>query len=1064
MVIFSSNQTNHMRAFFFFLAVCLTVSLSAQEVIITGLMDGTQGGSPRALEIYVSGTVNLTGLRLERSANSNNFPDDQLDLMGSYTDEFIYIVNNSTDFASAFGSAGDFANVTMDQGLLSVNGNDAFRIINISSGIVIDQTGGEEGDNGAVLYEDGYLYRNDNTGPDGGWVAANWVNFLNVLDGQTFAEMGATVPFGTYSTTPPGPSVSAMANGDLTEPATDGGFTVTLSEAAAGPVTVMYTLGGTATVGDDYSDPGSGSVVIPMGMSSADISIEVEDDVDSEPAETIEITLTGVSDATFALGGGATINVFDDEPVSATPIHTVQGSGTSSPMTGQTVSIEGIVVGDFQGGTGVGLGGFFVQEEDADADADPSTSEGVWVFDNSAGIDVNVGDLVQVTGVVEESSDLTQINVTGGGATVNIASTGNTLPTAATLDLPVAQESNYESFEGMLTAVADDTYITETFSVGRFGEFTVSEEERLIQFTECNAPDPVALAAYNDAQDLRKLIVDDGRSGDNAFPIILGNGYEVNATNSIRSGTVVTGLTGVIDERFGSYRMQGTDFTLAGGNERPTAAPAVGGNLTVVGMNVLNYFTTLGSRGADNAAEFDRQEAKIVNAICELDADIIGLAEIENNGYGASGALQTLIDAISAECGITYDFVTAPNSGTDEIQVALIYKTSTVEESGTAASLSTPAAVFSSNRIPVAQTFRIIEAGNASFGQEVTVCVNHWKSKGGSCGAGDDDTGGAGSCDGTRTDAAIAIRDWLSADPTGSGETDQLVIGDLNAYSQEAPITTMINAGFVNTVRDQNGGSSFPCSSVPSYVFRGEWGSLDHALASATLAAKVTGATPWTVNAPEPTALDYDTQFNDPALYADDFYRFSDHDPIVVGMDLGPALPVELLSFTGQEDNGDVLLQWETATEQATDRFEVQRRDANNDFILIGTLAAAGNSSTPQSYSFTDEEPFSGENAYRLRIIYLDGSEAFSDIVTVEIDPTNSLQLIPLSGGQDYRLSGAPLGTEYLLTDARGAQLSKGSVNAETTDINGNGLPTGVYFLMLRTPNGKAHSFKLMLR
>ncbi len=92
-------------------------------------------------------------------------------------------------------------------------------------------------------------------------------------------------------------------------------------------------------------------------------------------------------------------------------IHDVQGSGSSTPMYGDTVTISGVVVGDFQGNAFAGdqLGGFYVQEEPADWDADPATSEGIFVYAPYAP-DVAVGDLVEVTGRAGEYSGQTQIS------------------------------------------------------------------------------------------------------------------------------------------------------------------------------------------------------------------------------------------------------------------------------------------------------------------------------------------------------------------------------------------------------------------------------------------------------------------------------------------------------------------------------------------------------------------------------------------------------------------------------------------------------------------------------
>ena len=596
-----------MRFFYLcLLFLCPLVSLLAQEVILTGLLDpNTEGQAPRTIELYVAGTVDLSDYVLDRYSNTNPNSTANGNLSGTYTDEFVYLVgrSDSSAFTTAFGNGGDFANRIIIN-FLSGNGNDAFVLSR--DGTTVDQTGGEIGD-ATNLYRDSYLYRADGTGPDGGWVTDNWNNVgeNDALDNVALEQLAENVPFGTYQPADAGPSISVAADGDLAEPSTGGGFTFALSEPAATDLTVTYSLSGTATPGADYVAP-TGSIIIPAGDVTAGLLLTVLDDEESELAETITVDLTATSDANYSLGQPATINVLDDEPVVPTAISTVQSSSMASPFTGQTLAVEGIVVGDFQGPSGEGLGGFFIQEEDEDTDGDATTSEGIWIFQGDTGVVVSAGDLVTVTGVVEENRGLTQINVTGSTAAVEVVSRGNPLPVATDLDLPVTDEADYEAYEGMLVALIDEAVVTSTATLGRFGEVEISAGERLIQFTECNEPDPVALGAYDDAQDLRRLVIDDGRGGNNNFPVLLPNGDTLSPTNTVRSGSRFTDLRGILDERFTGYRLQTTSVGAVSSDERPTLAPDLGGNLTVVGMNLLNYFTTLGERGADNADEFDR--------------------------------------------------------------------------------------------------------------------------------------------------------------------------------------------------------------------------------------------------------------------------------------------------------------------------------------------------------------------------------------------------------------------------------------------------------------------------
>ena len=219
------------------------------------------------------------------------------------------------------------------------------------------------------------------------------------------------------------------------------------------------------------------------------------------------------------------------------------------------------------------------------------------------------------------------------------------------------------------------------------------------------------------------------------------------------------------------------------------------------------------------------------------------------------------------------------------------------------------------NRPALAQTF-----GGVADGALFTVVVNHLKSKGSDCNAvGDPDTGdGSGNCNITRTRAAEALVDWLATDPTGSGDPDVLVIGDLNAYAKEDPVDRFVGAGYTDLIAAELGDEGY------SFVFQGQSGYLDHALASPWLTEQVTGAAEWHVNADEPISLDYNTNFKSAgqiaSLYAPDQFRASDHDPLIVGLDVGapPAVdaggPYQVaegrsvtLSATGSDPDGDTL-------------------------------------------------------------------------------------------------------------------------------------------------------------
>jgi hypothetical protein len=246
--------------------------------------------------------------------------------------------------------------------------------------------------------------------------------------------------------------------------------------------------------------------------------------------------------------------------------------------------------------------------------------------------------------------------------------------------------------------------------------------------------------------------------------------------------------------------------------------------------------------------------------------------------------------------GGTYDFIGTGAIGSDAIRVALIYKPGTVSPVGNYAILDTavdPRFIDSKNRPTLAQTFM-----DNSTGGVFTVATNHLKSKGSDCNdIGDPDLGdGAGNCNLTRKAASEALVDWLATDPTGSGDSDFLLIGDLNAYDKEDPVDA-IRAGADDTLGTGDDYSDLIFQVLGegaySYVFDGQTGYLDHALASAGLAGQVSDVAIWHINADEPDLIDYDTSFKLPAqdaIYAPDAYRSSDHDPVVVGLNLCDAI------------------------------------------------------------------------------------------------------------------------------------------------------------------------------
>ena len=597
----------------------------------------------------------------------------------------------------------------------------------------------------------------------------------------------------------------------------------------------------------------------------------------------------GVHDADCALDPGTDPDPDPDpDPVAvadcdldAVTIGSVQGSGATAPGVGQVVRIEGTVVGDFQ--QVGGFDGYYVQDL---GDGNTATSDGIFVFAPS-GLDVQSSDVVSIAGTVAEFFGLTQLT----SVTVDLCAEDAALPTAAALSLP-ATEAQREAVEGMLVTVPQPLTILEYFEYGRFGTLDLGLD-RQYQPTATylpGTPEAAAEAASNLAE---RITLDDGLNRQNPDPLRHPNGEPFALDNILRGGDVLSGVTGVLDWRFSTWAIQPTKEAMyTAANPRP-AVPDVGGDLVVSSFNVLNYFTTLNlpgsgdddiARGAESPLELSRQQAKIIDALAKIDADVFGLIEIENN---ADVALKTLTDALNTHLGSeVYRYIPTGKIGTDVITTALMYKPATVEPLGAFKLMNgtaDPAWDDNLHRPGLTQTFGAIETD-----EKFTVVVNHLKSKGSACATGNDAQ--QGNCNGPRTAAATALAKWLATDPTGQGTVGrELIIGDLNSYDKEDPIRALTSAGYTDLLLKYTGEDAY------TYVFDGQLGYLDHGLAGPGLLADVTGAAPWNINSDEAPILDYNVNFKSASQitewFAPDAFRSSDHDPVIVGIDLDTVPP-----------------------------------------------------------------------------------------------------------------------------------------------------------------------------
>lgn len=549
-----------------------------------------------------------------------------------------------------------------------------------------------------------------------------------------------------------------------------------------------------------------------------------------------------------------------------TPICTIQGSGASSPFDGQTVTTTGVVTAVYSG-TGT-LQGFFI--EDPACDGNAITSNGLFVYKpNVTGI--ALGDRVSVTGTVQEYLTLTELYAVSA---LTVIGSGAVTPT--NIQLPMTSLGEWERYEGMLLRFPQQLQVVDNDDWAQYGELSLAFE-RLWQPTDIVDPNDAipsgttssgagntaAVSALATANTLGLILLDDGRTGTYPDPPPL-----LGPQGTLRCGSTVTALTGVLHYMYGAYRLQPVGTVPLVHAPRP-APPEVGGTLRIASFNVHNYWSTLGGFGAANSGELTRQRTKLVAALVAMDADALVLCELQDNDV----AWMDLLAALNAQSGPrVYEGVERDEGfGTKSVIFFDPAVLTTVTDLYW---------IYNSTfeRAHITQGFQVNETGGRFL---LSSAHPHSKLCDNATGADLDQGDGQGCYNAHRRDQAQALVAHWAGLRASTGIQAQLVMGDFNSYYEEDPLDLL----------RANGLEAIVPASATNYSFRyGGWvGALDHAFGTSDLIAAITGAAPWAINADEPPDLDYpDANI---AFYQANAFRSSDHDPLIVGID-APALSV----------------------------------------------------------------------------------------------------------------------------------------------------------------------------
>ncbi|HKO93309.1 MAG TPA: ExeM/NucH family extracellular endonuclease, partial [Polyangiaceae bacterium] len=491
--------------------------------------------------------------------------------------------------------------------------------------------------------------------------------------------------------------------------------------------------------------------------------------------------------------------------------------------------------------------GFFLQA--LTPDADPRTSEALFVALPPGAPSPAQGERMRARGWVAELA-----GVTGLHRVELLEHCGNAPLQPERLELS-ADELPGERWEGMWITLPETWTLLDTSELRARGEVSVSSTGR----------------RYAPGHPLGE------RAEQNAAPLWVLSGLEESALDWARAGLAAQRL------RLGA-RTEGMDGVVLTGSARrlgATGAPDFRappfepprdpppGSLRIVALNLDNYFAAPGVRGASSAAEHARQRAKLVAQLGPLDADILALTELGNDASdgGVPASLSELLGALNSDApgSEPYQVNESGADGSDVIRSAIAYRTRRVRPAGSAQFANSP--VF--RRAPVLQVF---EAETHRF----TVAVVHFKSK--SCSAGESALGAEG-CGALARQAEARELAAVSSSLPPHDASELLLIGDFNSDAREAPLAELRRLGLVDLL------DLVPIAERYSYVFEGRASLLDHALASSALAARLAQAQIWHSNADAPELLGYDLD-NPPDAYQPNALRASDHDPLVIDLEL----------------------------------------------------------------------------------------------------------------------------------------------------------------------------------
>lgn len=175
--------------------------------------------------------------------------------------------------------------------------------------------------------------------------------------------------------------------------------------------------------------------------------------------------------------------------------------------------------------------------------------------------------------------------------------------------------------------------------------------------------------------------------------------------------------------------------------------------------------------------------------------------------------------------------------------------------------------------------------------------------------------------------------------------------------------------------------------------------------------------------------------------------------------DITPALPLQLMHFSGTKTAAGNLLQWTSAQEENFSHFEVQRSANGVTFTAVAIVAGKGNTVQQQQYVFTDSNPLGKMQLYRLKMIDKDGSFSYSKVIQVAANETTGTAIKLLANPVQHVLTITQLqpNRQLIIFDASGRIMHQQKTNVTHLTIPVAHWKSGMYFIKVVGENGREH-------